>query len=548
MNGQQNIDSGEIHTFLALVPRGLEEKISSIVKDKISDVRISFLGEGENSREEVGLRAREAFLLHQHKKQRPPDPWFDSAVGSIQLSLSEHVSIGYTDTQPCTWSVAGTMEGSVWMKIQTCQISEITSLRCLGPLMALVGTSDDMSTLSNPTHSKNDLILAFSEWISSVGEDIYHQSLESSLRLWRAYVSKLWTKMLDEREFASLQERIQTDMLRFRVSCMRDHVDATYARQDFLKDLMEELGPSILLPSYLGSAQAKTDGWKVNLKDFDVELVVILLTNGFMAMGISLLPYPAYNAKSFATGVVPPDITTPYLGGESLDGLVRLRPTTAHILLDMANVQAFETVLDPCAGIGTIPIEAEVFFNRCIGLGGDVVLHHHRVASTASAMEQLARKKTKAASSLLASWDAAHLPVRSSSIDVCVSDLPFGKQCLSSNALKQLLPLLFLESARVLIPEHGRMLILCGSPSITDSLWNSKVYWKQPCTIATPVTIGGLQAWIFRVERSDVAFNASNHPTKLEKVRALAKKRDRVARHHYPEQGSSDSKKRRIQS
>lgn len=545
MNGlKDDVDSGKTRTFLALVPRGLEESISSVVRNKVSDARISFLGEGETPREEVGLKAREAFLLHQQQKQRPPNPWFRSAVGSVQLPTSDHVSIGYTDTQPCTWSVSGTMEGSVWMKIQTSRVSEIASLRCIGPLMALVATSDNMSILSNPNHSLNDLVAEFTEWLSCTGVDDYHRCLESSMSLWREYVKKSWTEMLDETELESLRERVHSNKLRFRVSCMRNHVNAMYPRQEFLTQLMEELGTT-LLPSYRGKANSNT-GWTVNLKHFDVELVIITLANGFMALGITLLPYSFYNAKSFASGVVPPDITNPYLGGDNLDGLVRLRPTTSHMLLCMGRIQPFETVLDPCAGIGTIPIEADVFFNRSIGLGGDVVLHHPIIASAASSMEQLARKKPRLVSSLVASWDAAHLPVRSSSIDACVSDLPFGKQCLSTSALRQLLPLLFLECARVLVPRHGRILILCGSTSITESLQQSMVYWKLPCTIATPVTIGGLQAWIFRIERSDVAFNANDHPQKLERVRAIARKRDRVARHHTKQR--DDSKRRRIQS
>ena len=540
-----NASDTTLRSFLALVPRGLEHAISRVVTDQVSDARLSLVGGGDRPSGEIGSEARDALLAHQQKKQRPPNPWFvDGAVGSVEVSKSKHISVGYSDKEKCTWSIPGTLEGTVWMKIETKQTARISSLRCLGPILSLITTSDSMSSLSNPKHSMSDIMAEFSRWLSSIGSESYHQRLEASLDLWKTYIGLLWEKMLNQDDFKALQDRIQANKLRFRLSCMRDHVDASYSRQDFLAELMDKVGPT-LLPSY--NESSSDDGWTVNLKHFEVEFVVLLLSNGFMAMGISLLPYSFYNAKSFGTSGIPPDISTPYLGHEDLDGIVRLRPTTAHVLLHMARVQPFEMVLDPCAGIGTIPIEAEVFFPRCLGLGGDVVLGHPTIASAASSMEQEARKTSQAPSSLLTAWDAAHLPLRTCSVDVCISDLPFGKQCLSSNLLKQLLPLIFLECARVLFPSSGRMLMLCGSPTITESLTDSERYWKQPCTIAMPVTIGGLRAWIFRIERNEVVYDPGSHPRILPKVRSLARRRDMIARHEKGQEKGGNGKKRRIQ-
>lgn len=541
--------SGDLvwHTFLALVPRGLEHSIPSILKGKVPDAQIAFLGAPDSS-SDIGIRAREVFFTQQQQKQKqkPPNPWFKDVVGSVQVTQSEHISVGYTDTQSCTWSVAGTLQGVVWMTIKTQQIAEIAKLRCLGPLMAVVATSDNFSSLTNPNHSMKDLLSDVAQWLQSTGEVAYYRGLDAAMNLWKEYVAIQWKQMIDENQFNSLMERIKSNKLRFRLSGMRDQLDATYTRQDFLTEFMEEYGRT-LFPSYPGSSNADI-GWTVNLKQFDIELVIVCLSSGYMALGISLMPYSFYDAKSFAKGVVPPDISSPYLGGETLEGLVRLRPSTAHVLLQLAQLKPFETVLDPCAGIGTIPLEADAFFPRCIGIGGDVVLDHPTIASAASTMEKLARETTQIPASLLVTWDAAHLPIRSCSIDVCVSDLPFGKQCLSSNALRQLLPLLFLECARILVPNRGRMVMLCGSSTITDSLQESQNYWKRPCTIATPVNIGGLQAWIFRIERNDVSFDASNHPKMLARVRTMAKKRDLVSRHQKIMKEAGKGKKRRIQS
>jgi 23S rRNA G2445 N2-methylase RlmL len=59
----------------------------------------------------------------------------------------------------------------------------------------------------------------------------------------------------------------------------------------------------------------------------------------------------------------------PYLGGDILSkGILRLRPTNAHLLLQVADIQnsGVEIVLDPCVGIGTIPVEAEQYFSEVI--------------------------------------------------------------------------------------------------------------------------------------------------------------------------------------
>ena len=246
-----------------------------------------------------------------------------------------------------------------------------------------------------------------------------------------------------------------------------------------------------------------------------------------------------------------------------------MRPTTAHVLLKLANLEPYEVVLDPCAGIGTIPVEADQYYsgNNTIGLGGDIVLHHPTIATAASALEQKKSSPTtrshlpKSSSSLLATWDAAHLPICGSSMDVMVSDLPFGKQCLSANALHQLLPLVLTECARVLVPTKGRMVLLCGAPNaILQALEESKLYWVQPCTMISPVSIGGLLAWMVQVERNKLTYDDSHneHPTRnyFDRVRKLAKKRDRIAdlQKHGKESSpnnaneSTNKKKSRIQS
>lgn len=105
----------------------------------------------------------------------------------------------------------------------------------------------------------------------------------------------------------------------------------------------------------------------------------------------------------------------------------------------------------------------------------------------------------------LISWDASLLPIRDGSVDVIMSDLPFGVKCLSSKKLKLLLPLLFAECGRCLRP-GGRMTLLCGSflgilEALQELSENGTSMFESPSSII-PVNIGGLSAWILQISRT----------------------------------------------
>ena len=139
-------------------------------------------------------------------------------------------------------------------------------------------------------------------------------------------------------------------------------------------------------------------------------------------------------------------------------------------------------------------------------------------------------------SNLLVAWDATMLPVRASSIDCVISDLPFGQQCLSLSSLNQILPLIFSECARVLQPGRGRMILLCGGgPKNIFSCINrlSGEYFKRPASSVLPVSVGGLLAWIIRVDRNEKVFAHESDDAKekyLCKCRKIANKRDEISR------------------
>jgi hypothetical protein len=195
------------------------------------------------------------------------------------------------------------------------------------------------------------------------------------------------------------------------------------------------------------------------------------------------------------------------------------------MLMHLAQVQRGDLVLDPCAGIGTIPMQVP---HGAVGISGDLVLTDSGLAPLAINYVQAFAVDRKKNANLVA-WDASWLPLHSNSVDVVVSDLPFGQQCMSAEKLNNFLPLLIGELSRVLRPTTGRMVLLCGSyPAILEALElinqesdPDTIVWRLPCQSCFPVNIGGLLAWVVIVYRGSCeGKRTKNHEQRCSKLTA----------------------------
>ena len=541
-------------------------------------------------------------------------------IGSVKLrSTGQHISFGYAPTKndqkeledhfAPIWTCTGQVTGTVWMQLETDrkEVSQkvIAPSRKIGPLLALIAVQTNNRCLEASAsavsdgkgeigghdpfhryhrHSLEEMTTEVTKYIELHSNE-FSERLDLALQVWRDCVETTWKSRLPATEFTALRTRILDDRLRFRISCMRveptvlpsalsqkrKHKQVSnieqfsYSRNELCIAIMDACG-SKLVPGFY----EQPPRWSVSLESFDVELVICILPpdgrsrNGKLAFGISLCPYSFLKSKSFASGHIPPDVTLPYLGGNILSrGIIRLRPTTAHILLNIANLKKYDFVLDPCAGIGTIPVEVEQFHKQnqnnsrqFISIGGDLILNNPKYTEVAGMMQSLSRRQngvngvvsTLKSSSLLVAWDAAHLPVRTSSVDVIVSDLPFGQQCLSMTALNQLLPLIFLECARVLTPLTGRMVVLAGGSPVALVANIEKLsgkYWKKPIPRVSPVSIGGILAWIIRIDRNQMPIDLHRTSEQLTQARKIAQKRDRISRQRKSASCEQQTGKRR---
>ncbi|KAM4770938.1 U6 snRNA (guanine-N(2))-methyltransferase THUMPD2 [Rhinophrynus dorsalis] len=135
-----------------------------------------------------------------------------------------------------------------------------------------------------------------------------------------------------------------------------------------------------------------------------------------------------------------------------------MRSTTAWAMGSLAEISTGAFVLDPMCGVGTILLETAKEWPFASFLGIDI-----SDSQLKSAVANVtAAGLTGSIGFLKAS--VLDLPVLSESIDVVISDIPFGKKFKSSVDMKELLPTILREMERVL--RVGGVIILLLSQSL----------------------------------------------------------------------------------
>jgi hypothetical protein len=539
-----------MQSYLSLVPRGLHWTVREMIIEKLSAwevKKVDFVGECAEESDADAFVKRVTDELHEadqrgNKGRGNKSHRKDITTATCRLPVGcapSNVSLGYSRGNEPVWSGQGLLQGVVWMKIATTAPISIlaNSIRCLGPLLALVDVWEDV---------KMDESQSLEEAVAYLGQkaEASNYSLGPALDLWKRHVKAAWP--LSDDEQAEIVEKLEgRKPLRYRLSCIRtDSKSQSYSRQELLRSVADIFAP---VPTH-------GEKWIVDLVNYDVEVVLLVRPHSF-AVGLALRPYRQVGAKSCSSGTIPPDISPPYLSGEVLSGLVRLRPSTANILLHLAQVKAGDVVVDPCAGIGTIPLEALLFGpSPVVALGGDLALTSQGLSSIAanySKEASIIQRGLESAPSSVANFmafDAGNIPIRTGVVDAVVSDLPFGQRCLSTAKLTNLLPLIMGECARMLRPGTGHMVLLCGAyapilESLLETNGANDDIWELPCAAVFPVNIGGLLAWIVQVRRGKGVVDRSQKH--VDRVRKLTRKREEVAR---MQKGDADLKRRRQQS
>eukprot|EP01060_Flectonema_neradi_P009790 TRINITY_DN1698_c1_g2_i1.p1 TRINITY_DN1698_c1_g2~~TRINITY_DN1698_c1_g2_i1.p1 ORF type:complete len:494 (+),score=78.93 TRINITY_DN1698_c1_g2_i1:54-1535(+) len=209
--------------------------------------------------------------------------------------------------------------------------------------------------------------------------------------------------------------------------------------------------------------------------------------------------------------------------------------TIAHALVALSDIKDGDVVCDPMSGSGTTLLETCAMHANCTAvLGGDFTMAEcvvsavncdsfHKVASAYGVIDTspsiTSDKKricadteqslpSNSAQGLdTCNWNAMQLPLRSSSIDVIMSDFPFGNRCGSSCKNAKLYPAVLSEIARILRP-GGTATFLVVARKLMDALLKEEVTASYFNSTRVPfkLNMGDLWPFVYCLKRTDVAW------------------------------------------
>ncbi|KAL6050761.1 hypothetical protein STEG23_015299 [Scotinomys teguina] len=162
----------------------------------------------------------------------------------------------------------------------------------------------------------------------------------------------------------------------------------------------------------VGIALMRKFGWKANLRNPDLE-IFMHLSDAYSVVGIPLLRVP--------------------LASRTYIQKTGLRSTIAWAMASVAEIKAGALVLDPMCGLGTTLVEAAEEWPDVYYMGADVSDSQLRGAGVNLKAAGLEDKID------LLKVSVTELPLLSQSVDVIISDIPFGKKFKLGKDIKSIL-------------------------------------------------------------------------------------------------------------
>uniref|UniRef100_G3SVJ8 tRNA (guanine(6)-N(2))-methyltransferase THUMP3 n=2 Tax=Loxodonta africana TaxID=9785 RepID=G3SVJ8_LOXAF len=279
----------------------------------------------------------------------------------------------------------------------------------------------------------------------------------------------------------SSKEETDHRALKFRVTCNRAGEKHCFTSNEAARDF--------------GGAVQDYFKWKADMTNFDVEVLLNIHDNEIV-VGIALTEESLHrrNITHF--------------------GPTTLRSTLAYGMLRLCAPQPSDIIVDPMCGTGAIPIEGATEWSKCYHIAGDNnPLAVNRAANNISSLltkNQIQESKPSWGLPIDAvQWDICNLPLRTGSVDIIVTDMPFGKRMGSKKRNWNLYPACLREMSRVCRPGTGRAVLLTQDKKcFTKALSRMGHVWRKVHTVW--VNIGGLHAAVYLLKRTSQAFVRSS--------------------------------------
>ena len=399
-------------------------------------------------------------------------------------------------------------QGRVFFDVYITQIHSVLQLRCVDNAYVIIGKrngfdfSSDIDTglsrindLLDQTKCENDNdflawnkgIIAWNELFGfkPTGKEYWHECvsllkhpskvLNSPETTENNFVKKI--KINAEEEENKIDQSLPESIPKFRATCYRSGQNC------------HPFGSMDVARSFGGAINDKF-GWGVSMKDFNIEVVITVDVNQiYIGIGLTHQSLFVRNIEHF--------------------GPTTLRATICASLLQLADIKTGDVVVDPMCGGGSIPIEGAIAFKKGFHVGGDN--HEKAVLRANDNFKSLSETLSKASSCNYSKhlsgdilrWDVTKLPLRDNSIDVFVTDLPFGKRSGSKTDNRVLYPKIMSSMARVVKPCTGRAVVLTqDKTSMFKAQEKVSKLWK--INRQHKYNIGGLSALVFVMTRTEI--------------------------------------------
>ena len=172
-----------------------------------------------------------------------------------------------------------------------------------------------------------------------------------------------------------------------------------------------------------------------------------------------------------------------------------LRPSLAAAMVALSQPRPDDRFCDPMCGTGTILAERALYspFRRL--LGGDL-----DIDALGAAEVNLSHIRETENKRILQHWDACAWPVRSGSLDVVVSNLPFGEQIGSHDDNILLYQGFFRQLVRVLCPD-GRAVLLTSEKELMRELIHSHARLSREHEILVGVLGQAARIYVLRKKK-----------------------------------------------
>jgi len=197
-------------------------------------------------------------------------------------------------------------------------------------------------------------------------------------------------------------------------------------------------------------------------------------------------------------------------------GPTTLRATVCYNMLRLCDPKPGDIVVDPLCGGGSIPIEAALEYPSCFTIGADV----NKKAIDRFKNNFIDIQKYQAMKLDGIGWDVTELPLKTGSVDIFVTDLPFGKRSGSKLNNKTLYRDGLRELARAARLKTGRGVFLTYDKNSFNMAYTiTRSFWRQIRFLS--INIGGLDAGCFVLQRTDEEFVLKLSKSERKKVARL---------------------------